>query len=59
MLVIMSTQEQELQQIRRKIFDELTKIVDPEIGVKAPVPTGGVPGFCNVVSSASSTKLDG
>ncbi|MEO9319119.1 MAG: iron-sulfur cluster assembly protein [Nitrososphaera sp.] len=29
----MSTQEQELQQIRRKIFDELTKIVDPEIGV--------------------------
>lgn len=30
---IMSTQEQELQQIRRKIFDELTKIVDPEIGV--------------------------
>ena len=29
----MSNQEQELQEIRRKIFDELTKIVDPEIGV--------------------------
>ena len=29
----MSSQEQELQQTRRLIFDELTKIVDPEIGV--------------------------
>jgi metal-sulfur cluster biosynthetic enzyme len=27
------SQEEQLQQIRRKIFDELTKIVDPEIGV--------------------------
>jgi len=27
------SQEEQLQQTRRKIFDELTKIVDPEIGV--------------------------
>ena len=27
------SQEEMLQQTRRKIFDELTKIVDPEIGV--------------------------
>jgi metal-sulfur cluster biosynthetic enzyme len=27
------SQEEALQQTRRKIFDELTKIVDPEIGV--------------------------
>src|ERR671934_2807928 len=27
------SQEEILQQTRRKIFDELTKIVDPEIGV--------------------------
>jgi metal-sulfur cluster biosynthetic enzyme len=27
------TQEEQLQETRRKIFDELTKIVDPEIGV--------------------------
>ena len=29
----MGAQEQELQQTRRLIFDELTKVVDPEIGV--------------------------
>jgi metal-sulfur cluster biosynthetic enzyme len=29
----MSQEEQQLQQTRRKIFDELTRIVDPEIGV--------------------------
>jgi metal-sulfur cluster biosynthetic enzyme len=27
------SQEEQLQQTRRKIFDELTKVVDPEIGV--------------------------
>ena len=27
------SQEEQLQQTRRKIFEELTKIVDPEIGV--------------------------
>jgi metal-sulfur cluster biosynthetic enzyme len=27
------SQEEQLQQTRRRIFDELTKIVDPEIGV--------------------------
>ena len=27
------SQEEQLQQTRKKIFDELTKIVDPEIGV--------------------------
>ncbi|HJS83077.1 MAG TPA: iron-sulfur cluster assembly protein [Nitrososphaera sp.] len=27
------SQEEQIQQTRRKIFDELTKIVDPEIGV--------------------------
>jgi metal-sulfur cluster biosynthetic enzyme len=27
------SQEEQMQQTRRKIFDELTKIVDPEIGV--------------------------
>ena len=27
------SQDEQLQQTRRKIFDELTKIVDPEIGV--------------------------
>jgi metal-sulfur cluster biosynthetic enzyme len=27
------SQEEQLQHTRRKIFDELTKIVDPEIGV--------------------------
>src|SRR5438093_6886107 len=27
------SQEEQLQQTRRKIFDELTRIVDPEIGV--------------------------
>jgi metal-sulfur cluster biosynthetic enzyme len=27
------SQDEQLQQIRRKIFDELTKVVDPEIGV--------------------------
>src|SRR5918911_4368434 len=27
------TQEEQMQQTRRRIFDELTKIVDPEIGV--------------------------
>ena len=31
--MIMGAQEQELQQTRRLIFEELTKIVDPEIGV--------------------------
>ena len=29
----MSQEEQQIQQTRRKIFDELTRIVDPEIGV--------------------------
>ncbi|HEV8386150.1 MAG TPA: iron-sulfur cluster assembly protein [Nitrososphaera sp.] len=27
------SQEEQMQQTRRKIFDELTKVVDPEIGV--------------------------
>ncbi len=27
------SQEEQIQQTRRKIFEELTKIVDPEIGV--------------------------
>lgn len=27
------SQDEQLQQTRRKIFDELTKVVDPEIGV--------------------------
>ena len=27
------TQEEQIQQTRRKIFEELTKVVDPEIGV--------------------------
>lgn len=31
--MIMGAQEQDVQQTRRLIFDELTKIVDPEIGV--------------------------
>lgn len=29
----MSSDKQDVQQIRRSIFDELSKIVDPEIGV--------------------------
>jgi metal-sulfur cluster biosynthetic enzyme len=32
-IVLYMSQEEQLQQTRRKIFDELTKIVDPEIGV--------------------------
>lgn len=32
-ILVYMSQEEQLQQTRRKIFDELTKIVDPEIGV--------------------------
>lgn len=32
-ILLYMSQEEQLQQVRRKIFDELTKIVDPEIGV--------------------------